>query len=187
MSEDRPGRWQGSHRGRAAWSSPPPSQGLRKRHRPSGEVQFAETAPDPGGSGGQAGDAEQQAAPQGRGGRREGERGGKGDGTETRKTNTDRLRPTRGTGRRTAGGRTSGGNIHINNKQTSGAIRPRNRGHKRTQRGRRAQPLRAGAASAAKFDHTGKTQASAERPTSPATPRRLRKPITIRPRMEDAN
>ena len=58
----------GSHRGRAARSSPPPSQGLRKRHRPSGEVQFAKTAPDPGGPGGQAGDAEQQAAPRGRGG-----------------------------------------------------------------------------------------------------------------------
>ncbi len=30
-------------------ASPLPSQGLRKRHRPSGEVQFAKTAPGPGG------------------------------------------------------------------------------------------------------------------------------------------
>ena len=67
VSENRPGRWQGSHRGRAARSSPP-SQGLRKRHRPSGEVQFAKTAPDPGGPGEQAGGAEQQAAPPGEGG-----------------------------------------------------------------------------------------------------------------------
>ena len=155
----------GGHRGRATRSSPPPSQGLRKRHRPSGEVQFAETAPDPGGSGGQAGDAEQQAAPQGRGGRREGERGGKGDGTETRKTNTDRLRPTRGTGRRTASGRTSGGNIHTNNKQTN----------KQTTK------------QTAQSDPATGTQANAERPTGPATPRRLRKRSTIRPHREDTS
>ena len=36
---NRLGRWQGSHTGRVARSSPPPSQGLRKRHCPSGEVQ----------------------------------------------------------------------------------------------------------------------------------------------------
>ena len=35
---------------------------------PQARFKFAETAPDPGGSGEQAGDAEQQAAPQGRGG-----------------------------------------------------------------------------------------------------------------------
>ena len=91
MEWNRPGRWQGSHRGRATRSSPPPSQGLRKRHRPSGEVQFAKTAPDPGGSGEPAGEQSSKQHPRGGGGGREGESGEQGDGTEKGETNTDRL------------------------------------------------------------------------------------------------
>ena len=60
-------------------SSPPPSKGLRKRHRPSGEVQFAETAPDPGGCrGASRGSRAASSTPGGGGGRMRG-RGRRGE------------------------------------------------------------------------------------------------------------
>ena len=117
--------------------------------------------------GGQEGKQGTQSSKQHPGGggeeRKRKERGG--DGTETGETNTDRLRPTRGTGRRTASGRTSGGNIHTTNKQTT----------KQTTK------------QTAQSDPATGTQANAERPTGPATPRRLRKRSTVRPHREDTS
>ena len=59
--------------------------------------------------------------------------------------------------------------------------------HKLAQRSRHAQPLRTGPASIMQSDPTGKTQASAERPTCPATLHRPREQNTIRPHAEDAS
>jgi len=59
-------------------ASPPPSQGLRKRHSPSGEVQFPRTAPGPGGHRERAGKADSKQHPRGGGGGRGGEEKEKG-------------------------------------------------------------------------------------------------------------
>ena len=143
-------------------ASPLPSQGLRKHHRPSGEVQFAKTAPDPGGPGEQAGGAEQQAAPRGRGGRkgrerREGETGRRWE----RRTQTDPSLREEQVDARRAAAPAAATFIQTANK-------PKN-----TQ--------------TAQSDPATKTQASAERPTSQATLRRLRKPVEIRPHREDTS
>ena len=121
------------------------------------------TAPDPGGSGEQAGDAQQQAAPQGRGGRkgreeREGETGRR----RGRRTQTDSGLSEEQVDARRAAAPAAATYIQTTSKQ------PNN-----TQK--------------AQSDPATKAQASAERPTCPATPHRLRKPIAIRPHREDTS
>ena len=80
-------------------ASPPPSQGLRRRHSPSGEVQFPRTTPGPGGHRERAGKADSKQHPKGGGGgggeaEERGERE-RGAGGERRRGEERKLLPDR--------------------------------------------------------------------------------------------
>ena len=80
---DKPGRWQGSHRGRAHGPPLLPLRGSASVIAPQARFSSPEPRLTRGGAGVRAGGAEQQAAPQGRGGRERGR--GERRGTGRRK------------------------------------------------------------------------------------------------------